>query len=68
MAGSLDRAARQVAARVEALREAVARRPEPFKIEFGPSANQTRSAATIAYHSSVNRTWGLALHLCAREF
>ncbi|HKP93361.1 MAG TPA: class I SAM-dependent methyltransferase, partial [Chthoniobacterales bacterium] len=28
----------------------------------------TRSAATIAYHSSVNRTWGLVLHLCAREF
>ena len=68
VSASLDPAARQVAARVEALRETVARRPEPFTVEFGPAKNRARSAATIAYHSSVNRTWGLVLHLCAREF
>ncbi len=68
ISGYLDPAARQVAARVEALREAVARRLEPFKVEFGPTADPARSAATIAYYSSVPRKWGLVLHLCAREF
>ena len=64
---SLDPAARVTAARVELLRDAVARRTETFRVTFA-STDPRRTGEQIAAYFSVNRKWGLVLHLCAREF
>jgi len=58
----------KVVDQVEAIRAKVAERPDLFPVAFADTADPTRTAAQIAYRSSVTPEWGTFLYLCAESF
>jgi predicted O-methyltransferase YrrM len=67
-ARGLSPEARQAVNRVELIRSAVARQTRLFEVAHSDSENPRRTAAQIAYRSSVTSEWGTFLYLCAEAF
>lgn len=59
---------RRVVARVEAMRDALARRTEPFEVILRDGSRASRSPQSIAQDASVTADWGTFLYFCAKGF
>lgn len=53
---------------VETIRGTVASRTEIFEVASSDTKDPSRTAAQIAYQSSVTKDWGTFLYLCAKSF
>lgn len=53
---------------VEGIRRTVASKTEIFEVVSSDNKGPLRTAAQIAYHSSVTKDWGTFLYLCAKSF
>jgi predicted O-methyltransferase YrrM len=67
-AKGLGREAQQAVDRVELIRSAVARQSRMFEVANSDIEDPRRTAAQIAYRSSVSSEWGTFLYLCAESF